>query len=353
MLASQDKNRVVVISGSSTYRGLSTLYLEALLENDYRVINFGTTRTTHGTIYLEAMKYLAHEGDIIVYAPENSAYMMGEPEIYWKTLRDLESMYNFFRYIDISNYTGVFTAFGRWNQGYQYPSGDPMESHDGRYMRNAGVYEEICNRSASTDKYGDSHGSALLAYCNLQAYKDSYYITLNKRIKSKYEGAWSNKTYQDMHKDYTNLSDGTWVSIDDAPYVTLMNRAFDAARSSGAKVYFGFAPMDAQSLVTEAQNIAHIEAYEALLKNIYHVDGLMGSCKDYLFNRKYCFDSAFHTNAYGRTYRTYQLYLDIAATIGVENPNGLCSKGTNFDGLLFEGESNGKPITGVDFLKGE
>ena len=351
-LASQDKNRVIVISGSSSYRGLSTLYLEALLENEYRVINFGTTRTTHVTIYLEAMKYLAHEGDIIVYAPENSAYVMGEPEFYWKTLRDLESMYNFFRYIDISNYTGVFTAFSEWNQGRSYTE-EYMESHPGRYERNAGVYEQICENSASTDKYGDSHGAALLDYCNLSAYKDSYYITLNNRIKSKYEGAWSNKTYQELHKDYTNLNDETWISIDDEPYVTLMNRAFDAARSSGAKVYFGFAPIDGESIVPEAQNLAHFRAYEKLIENIYHIDGLMGSCKDYIYARKYCYDCAYHTNAYGRTYRTYQLYLDIADTLGIENPNGIYSKGMNFAGCLFEGESDGTPLTKVDFLEGD
>ncbi len=352
ILASHDKNRVIVISGSSTYRGLSTLYLEALLENDYRVINFGTTRTTHGTIYLEAMKYLTHEGDIIVYAPENSAYMMGEPEIYWKTLRDIESMYNLFRYIDISNYTGVFTAFGVWNQGHTDTTGY-FESNTGRYMRDARVYEEICNGSASTDKYGDSHGSALLAYCNLQSYKDSYYITLNNRIKSKYEGGWSNKSYQEIHKDYTNMNDETWISIDDEPYVTLMNRAFDAARSSGARVYFGFAPIDGESLVPEAQTLSHLQAYETLLKNIYHIDGLMGSCKDYIYARKYCYDCAYHTNAYGRTYRTYQLYLDIASTLGIENPTGIYSKGTNFAGCLFEVESDGTPLTKVDFLEGD
>lgn len=352
IMASQDKNRVIIISGSSTYRGLATPYLEALLENKYRVINFGTTRTTHGTIYLEAMKHLAHEGDIIIYAPENSAYMMGEPEIYWKTLRDLESMYNLFRYIDISNYTGVFSAFASWNQGGVDTTGYG-ESHAGRYFRAPGVYEMMCEREGTTDRYGDNLEDALLNYCDLLKYKDSYYITLNNRIKSKFEGAWSNKQYQEMNKDYTDLSNPTWVSIDDEPYLTLMNKAFDSARSSGAAVYFGFAPIDGESLVPEAQNLAHLEAYDALIERIYNVDGLMGSCKDYIYARKYCYDCAYHTNAYGRVYRTYQLYVDIAEKIGIENPNGIYSKGTVFWGCIFEDGSNGRPVTELDFLKGE
>jgi hypothetical protein len=352
ILASQDMNRIIVISGSSTYRGLATPYLEALLENKYRVVNFGTTRTTHGTIYLEAMKYLAHEGDIIVYAPENSAYMMGEPEIYWKTLRDLESMYNMFRYIDISNYTGVFTAFASWNEGGVDTTGYG-ESHQGRYYRKPGVYEAMCEREGTTDKYGDNLEDALLSYCDLLKYKDSYYITLNNRIKSKLEGAWSNKQYQEMNKDYTDLSNETWISIDEAPYLTLMNKAFDAARSSGAAVYFGFAPIDGESLVPEARNLAHFLAYDELISSIYHIDGLMGSSKDYIFARKYCYDCAYHTNAYGRVYRTYQLYVDIADKIGIENPNGIYSKGTVFWGLIFEEGSDGRPVDELDFVKGE
>ena len=56
LLANSDKNRIVVIAGSSSYQGLSSAYLEALLDSEYCVVNFGTTRTTHGYMYLEAMQ---------------------------------------------------------------------------------------------------------------------------------------------------------------------------------------------------------------------------------------------------------------------------------------------------------
>ena len=103
LLASEDQNRIILIAGSSAYQGFGTEYMEALLEGEYRVINFGTTRTTNGIMYLEAMNALAHEGDVVIYAPENSSYMFGETELYWKTLRDLESMNNIYRYVDFSN----------------------------------------------------------------------------------------------------------------------------------------------------------------------------------------------------------------------------------------------------------
>ena len=94
--------------------------MEALLDGEYRVVNLGTTRTTNGLIYLDAMTELAHEGDVVIFAPENSAYMMGETELYWKTLRDLEGMINFYRHVDISNYTNVFASFSELNVKYRY-----------------------------------------------------------------------------------------------------------------------------------------------------------------------------------------------------------------------------------------
>jgi hypothetical protein len=76
----------------------------------------------------------------------------------------------------------------------------------------------------------------------------------------------------------------------------------------------------------------------------------MGSAVDYVYNHKYFYDCAFHVNDYGRAYRTYGLYLDIAEAIGLEAPNGFLSKGTDFDGCLFEEGSDGTPLVGVDFL---
>jgi hypothetical protein len=116
LLAGEDEPRLIVIGGSSIYEGLATEYLEALLGGDYRVVNFGTTRTTHCTMYLEAMQYYANKDDVVVYAPENSAYLLGERELYWKTMRDLEGMVNIYRYVDMTQYTNFFSAFTDFNQ---------------------------------------------------------------------------------------------------------------------------------------------------------------------------------------------------------------------------------------------
>jgi hypothetical protein len=338
LLATEDMNRVIVISGSSSYLGIATEYMEALFGGDYAVINFGTTRTTHGTIYLEAMGALAHSGDIIVYSPENSAYMLGEPELYWKTLRDIEGMNNLYRHIDISNYTGVFNAFGDFNQTY-------------RYKRAPQAYERICE-VPTVDKDGDRVLAALAGYCDSNIYKDSYVVTFNNRIKSKNEGAWSDVDLQEQNKDWTDLSNNTWCNIDDDVFVTLMNAAIASAKTSGAKVYFGFCPTDANSITPTRKNMAALREYDELISTIYDFDGLVGTSANYVFAHQYFYDCAFHTNYYGKVLRSYRLYADLAPILGITDVIGMTDYGTSFDNCLFEDTADGLPKYKVSFITG-
>ena len=345
LLASENQNRIILIAGSSAYQGFGTEYMEALLEGEYRVINFGTTRTTNGIMYLEAMHALAHEGDVVIYAPENSSYMFGETELYWKTLRDLENMNNIYRYVDFSNYTNVFGSFTDFNKSYRY-----NESGGASTPRR---YEQICvngslsdssdgYRSATTNKYGD-----YLYYQRSgvsSRYNDAYFITMNERIKSKLEGAWNDTDNQHANKDYTDPNNETWCSFTDAYYKDQMNRAIDLAKSSGAKVYFAFCPSDAYALVDGADTSAALAAYDELIMSTYGFDGLVGNAANYVFDHSYFYDCAFHLNDTGRTYRTYRMYLDLAAILGISETNSYKSAGTDFDGCTFE-NTDGTPVT--------
>lgn len=341
LLAAENEKRIIVISGSSSYLGLSTPYLESLLDMNYTVINLGTTRTTHGTVYLEAMSVLADEDDIVVYAPENSAYMLGETEMYWKTLRDLEGMNNFFRYIDISGYNGVFSAFSDFNANY-------------RYKRAPRVYEDICTLT-SADEYGDRQVAAMGGYNNPDNYSDYYLITFNNRCKSKLEfangGSWKDEVTVN-EKDYMNPENLLWCSYDTDEMVALMNQAVNGARSSGARVLFGFAPTDASSVADASRSREALENYENMILEMYDFDGLLGSAADYVFAHEYFYDCAFHTNDYGRVYRTYMLYIDIAEIEGITELYDPTDKGTDFEGCLFERISD-LPRYKVDYLMEE
>jgi len=337
LMSTQDRNRVICVAGSSTLQGLGSEYLEALLDNDYAVINFGTTRTTHGVLYLEAMQHYVHDGDIVVYAPENSIYMMGDTALYWKTLRDMEPLYQLFRYVDISNYTDVFDAFTDFNQNYAY-------------KQNPGIYENVCKIS-SLNNYGDDVRKAKNDYADKTVkFIDAYNITMNNRVKSVDEGDWR---YAGEQTDYND--DLYWASIDAPQYKDQVNHAINAVRKAGAKVYFGFAPVDASKLIRSAQDKNWLNDYDQLIVKTYDVDAILGSSKSYVFAHQYFYDCAFHTNNYGRTYRTYQMYKDLCTLLGRELKYQNGDLGTDFDQCLFEMDAGNRPLKTpkytVDFLK--
>ena len=344
LISNSDRNRVIVIAGSSAYQGLSSAYLEALLGGKYAVINFGTTRTTHGYMYLEAMNHYAHAGDIVLYAPENSAYMMGEPTLYYKSLRDMEGMYNIFRHIDISNYENVFGAFCDFNRGLSVEEGADF-AWVARYERAPGTYEQIMNAS-HMNSYGEYQYSKRQGYYDAANYKDAYTVTLNNRFKSRLEGAWNDVAGQQQNANYKDENNITWCSVDDPYYKDRMNRVITSAKSSGAKIYFSFSPVDSSSLCAEAKEdyAAWFAAYDSFISDTYVFDGVLGTSGDYVMNRRYFYDCAFHPNDYGRTYRTYTLYTDICSLIGETNVKGIHDVGHDFEGCLFEKSSTGTPI---------
>ena len=340
LLAPTSDRRVIVISGSSSLQGLGSEYLEALLGQGYRVVNLGTTRTTHGAVYLEAMAALAREGDIIVYAPENSSYMFGERELYYKTFRDLEGMVNIYRYVDFSSYRGMFSSMTDLNQNYRYTR-DPVRYEDisvhGELLSDSPTYA-----SATTNKYGDFQRLERVGL--VSNYHDTYFLTMNGRVKSRFEGGIYDDS-QIVNKDYRDPNNVTWASINDEYFTQIMNKAIAAAKSSGASVYFGFCPVDEHSLVEGAEGLDWLLAYDALIEETYLFDGLVGSAKDYIFDHSYFYDCAFHPNDYGRTLRTYQLYLDLAELLGIPEIKAMREEGTDFEGCLFEsGEVNGPAL---------
>ena len=344
LMANADKQRLIVISGSSSYCGFSVEYMEALMDNDVCVVNFGTTRTTHIYMYLEAMQHFAKEGDVILYAPENSIYEMGEPRLYWKTLRDLEGMYNIFRYVDISGFTNIFGAFSEFNIGSSSDEYDPLVK--GRFARSAGEYGDIINVK-SFNEYGEYNVNAMNGYLAEDNYKNVYEITLNNRFKSIFEGSFLNSKPEE---EPWQTSD-KWCSADDSVYVTNMNRAINAARSSGAKVYFSYAPMDYSAICKEAKADldSWLSAYEKFIADTYDFDGIIGEAKNYMFDHKYFYNNAYHTNNYGRVYRTHRMYVDVASIFGISNPKRVLDGAGVYDGCLFEKDAVNGPVTGVKF----
>ena len=340
LLNSADTPRIIVVSGSSSILGLSASYLEGLLDGEYTVINLGTTRTTQGYMWIEAMGELGSDDDIVIYAPENSIYMLGEEGLYWKTIRDLEGSYNIFRHIDISGYKNVISAFAKLN------SGDPEDPYNplatGKMALASRRYEDIINVT-SMNEYGDYLHKDAENFCDNSKYSDLYKITLNEMAKSVCEGLY-------------NPNNGTpeeqkWVDYTQEVYVASLNRVINVAKASGAKVYFSFAPIDADKLTDEAKAdiSGHTAEYDSLILDLYDYDGLVGSSKNYIFAHVYFYNNAYHPNYYGRVWRTYTLYSDLTAMLGKDKKD-YNDAGYDYEGCLFEMVHDNQPRYKVTYM---
>ena len=339
MLANPNSKRAVIISGSSSFQGLSGEYLELLLGKEWTAVNFGTTRTTHIYLFLPVVGYYANENDVIIYAPENSIYEMGEPEFYWKTLRDIEGMYNVFRHLDISKYTRVLTSFSDFNRG----TNDSVN----RYTRAATQYERMAD--VAGNEYGEYDHKDRHQYMQSNLYKDYYDIRLDKWFVGK-DDKGSNAV--------VDLAD---ITTD--PYRSVMNDVIERAKINGAKVFYSFAPM-ADEAINEAAREGGINwyiAFEQMIKENFVFDGVLGDAENYIFNVKYFYNNAFHPNDYGRVFRTYRVYIDMCEEIleipKEERTDYYCGQTLNSDkrlvdkdgnilcdGSMFEEDSDGTPL---------
>jgi hypothetical protein len=261
--------------------------------------------------------------------------MFGNNTMWYRSFYDTEGMYNLFRYIDISHYPSVFSALAAYNR-------------EKRFNRAPVAYEDIVSKSAMIDKYGDYHNDKRGYYRENEAirYIDSYFITLNRYYKNDLK--WDDVDYQTTNKDYIANTNGTWEDV--TIYKDEVNRAIALIKATGATVVFGFAPVDADDVVPEAQNKAWLDAYDKLIEDNYNFDALLGSSKDYVFAHTYFYDCAYHVNDYGRTYRTYQLYRDLCELLGKENIKKVDAVGKNFKGCLFEEGAAYAPLTKVPYL---
>ncbi|MCQ2413876.1 MAG: leucine-rich repeat domain-containing protein [Clostridia bacterium] len=333
LLSTKNSNRIIAVAGSSSFQGLASEYLTDLLDKDYQIVNIGTTRTTHGSLYLEAMGHYTHEGDIVMFAPENSAFMMGDTTLYYKSVRDLNHMNNLWRYVDISKYSYVFGAL----RDFAESKSTTNEGCSGLYSSGGGNYEAVAGKvGTSINKYGDDIKVSKAGYVDTSSdkYKEPFLLTFNERFKSANEGDWKTANKQTEWQESKNSE--YWVSVNKGTFQAQITRAVASAKKGGAKVYFGFCPVSESAMLADAKNLTWLAAYDNMIKTSFGFDGLIGQSKDYVFAREYFFDNCFHTNNYGRPWRTYQLYKDLCAVLDrdVKYKNG--DLGENYQGCLFE-----------------
>ncbi len=312
--AASGKKMIVFVSGSSSFHGIGTGYLETLLGGEYFVVEYGTIRTTNNMVYMEAVANFVGEGDIVVYAPENSIYQFGAPELSWKLFRDLEGSQNVWRYIDVKNYTNLFGAFAEY-QGKRWSNGEQTYS---QHTENVDVYGDY--QSAKHADYCENYAPDFL---NNHGY---FTVTLNEMVN----------TIATNTEQISLSNPDQWISI--TTYAADVRRILGKVTATGATVYFGFCPVNENALTETAKTAEQQAAYDRLIRDTYGIE-VLGSCSDHLYRWVYMYKgsdgSDFHLNDYGRAINTYKIYTHLCEKLGL-TPVGMKAYGEAFPGCLFE-----------------
>ena len=306
LMEGSDGDMIVYVSGSSSLHGVATEYLEALLDNKYTFVNYGTVRTTNSMVYMEAVSNFVDEGDIVIWGPENSEYQFGGNTLTFKLFRDLEGSLNVWRYVDISNYDLIFSAYTEY-QGKRKGKAGVSYSQHGSIVDENGDYQDDVHKQYNTTPYTTP----------------PFLIDL-KTMKGTDEVA------------NTGKDNGSNIALN--THATLAKKIIGQVRASGAEIYFGFCTLDEGALVSPGNTAAGQAAYDQMIKDIFGIETL-GSVSDYIYATKYVYKanaSSFHVNDYGRALNTYQLYTDLCEKLNITSVKGYKSLGTSFDGCIFE-----------------
>ena len=360
VMSTADTKRVIMFGGSSVYEGMSSTYMEALLNGgesgEYSFINFGIVRHYTIMFYIDAIEHYTKEGDVVVMSPENHVRAMGDTTFDANSIGCAEGMYpSLMRYIDASKYSRIFTSLSEFNRN--------------RAAQSPTRYEDILavenGKSAGHNRYGDqlanySKRSIMRNEVGCVSYTDTYMITFNDRIKSNAAPNW---TAEDAAtQDWKDPNNVTWCSFAEPRYADQVNRIIREIKATGATTLFSYAPVDGTGVPgssfgvipeVKADAAIWLSAYDALIREAYYeYDAYVGCAANYIFHHNYFFDSAYHLNNYGRAIWTYQFYTDLCVSLGIEDINGYLEVGTGFEGCMFEtGVTDGKPTYKVDYIE--
>lgn len=313
LMATEGQKRIIFVSGSSSLWGISSEYLEKLLDEEYAVVNYGTIRTTSSMLYFEAISNVVDDDDTIILAPEcSSLYQMGGTSLgggntKFKVFRDVEGAYNIFRYVDIANYTNYFSGLTEYNQTKCGEAND---------------YEWYPDASATSTSYPVYK----LTYPGANSTINKYGDLINNNTKNQTKSTYSGKVTSFDGKTYNYADTDNTANI--ADYAANFNKVAAIAEGKGAKVFFGFCPVNEKSLTIDADSAA----YDALVASLYDFD-ILGSSEDHVFANNLFYNAdQHHVTNKGTVKHTYQFYLDICEAFDIE---------VKYDANAFKGTIDG------------
>lgn len=108
--------KIIILGGSAVLHGIDSKTLETRMSG-YSALNYGTSSDISLRFYLDVIANYVGANDRVVLSPEMNAYSMGSTAITAALFRASEQCYDIFREVDMTEYSGFWTAFGRFQKG--------------------------------------------------------------------------------------------------------------------------------------------------------------------------------------------------------------------------------------------
>lgn len=258
--------KVVVIGGSSVAFGIDSKLMEK--ELGMPCVNFGLYAAFGLKPMLDLSIDAIGEGDIVIIAPELSSQMYSDYIGYDFLLQACEGR------SDMTFDLGMTYAAGLM---HKFPS----------YLEEAGKLREL----------GGLKVNGVYAVSSFDKYGDIIY----ERQHNIMDGMYSSDNLPEMNEAL--VSD---------EFVDMVNEYAKKAEDKGAKVYFGFCPVNQLSVgeISEEDKEGFLTALEEKLN--FEV---IASLDDHIIDAGYFYDSNFHTNDAGTVLNTVLLINDIKRTL--------------------------------------
>lgn len=262
-LNSIDSPKIILVGGSSMAFGIDSTVLET--ELGMPVVNMALYAAIGSKTTLELTKSNVNKGDIIIFAPEtdSQAYSMYFDAM--TTLQMLDANKNMFWQLPVKDQLNIFANLPNYFEQRRQHTENGKPNPTNAYSRQA------------FNEYGDN------------VFDRPYNVMLEGYLPD-------------------NLIDIN-QSIVDNEFVEYFNDFVSFAKLKKAQVMFSFAPMNRLALTERSTLENRLNFYYYVINNFDCP--VISNVEDYIMDEGYFYDSNYHLNNSGVTYRTYTLISDV------------------------------------------
>lgn len=266
LLWAKNRKKIVYVAGSSGQFSFVASEVEEALGGEYAVVNFGTNANVSGSLWMEMLKNFMNEDDVLLWAPEDGSYLYGNTKLNDRFWRSNECNYDVLRYINIANYSGVFTAYQTYHGA--------LSASDRSYA----IFNESVNNNGDLFNARVSEPSKFMG--------DNYRLNQFASIVDEY--LMADQLYEMME--------------------------------NGVRFYIGCSPKIAEIAYDQAKTYHTPETFAAYMDKLVQKYGGTPIAKgeEHVFEAKYFADSAWHMTAEGAHMNTQVVIADLLAQFAKE-----------------------------------